>query len=213
MSRLSEQDRRDLGLLLTPSWLSGLVAVVIGLIISVGVIAAFEAHNSTVQQQLIAWQQTQPQAPVTEPGQTVSASSLSSDLKGTWPLLIFWSVVGIAVYIIVAGIMHSLSEANELRREMGFVNAKPTAIMAETVAHAILRAFAGFLAIVFAAAILKQIIPYSITAAHAAASDLLTVNGALYSVLSFSLIFFSLHLETILMRLSMGRLRLGSTGV
>ena len=95
---------------------------------------------------------------------------------------------------------------------MGFVNAKPTAIMAETVAHAILRVFAGLLAIVFAAAILKQIVPYSITAAHAAASDILTLNGVLYSVLSFSLVFFSLHLETILMRLSMGRLRLGSTG-
>ena len=202
--RLSSQDRHEIGLLLTPSWLSGLIAVVIGLTIGVGVIITFEAHNSLLQQQLLSWQQ--PQAALTTPSQTLTQNDRPT-LSGSWPLLVLWSLAGLVVYIIAASIVHSLAQAEELRESLDYVNAKPRSALASTAEHILLRIIAVILLVVFLIAFWHQIIPYSITAAHASASDLWSLDGGLYALLAVALIAISIHIQAILLRLSLGRAR------
>jgi hypothetical protein len=206
MFRLADDDRRHLGLLLTPSWLSGLVAVVVGLAFSIGVVVVFEANNSSLQQQLLAWQQNQPQKALTTPDQTLPQSDKPT-LQGSWPLLLLWSLAGLVIYAIAAAIVRSLARAEELRESLDYVNARPRAMLAETAEHLLLRGIAAVVLIVFLVAFWHQVVPYSITAAHASAADVLSLDGGLYALLSFALIALSIHVQTILLRLALGRAR------
>jgi len=209
MLKLSSEDRRLLGLLLTPSWLSGLVAVVIGLTISVGVIVAFDAHNSQLQQQLMAWQDTQPQPGLATPGQSLPENNRPT-LQGSWTLLLLWSLVGLLVYSLVATIIRSFVRAEELRESLDYVNAQRQTILVSTAKHLLLRVIASILLLILAAAFWRQIVPYSIAAAHASDTDLVSLDGSLYALLSFSLIVVSLHVQTILLRMALGRTRVFS---
>ena len=193
MIKFSREDRREINLLLTPSWISGLIAIVAGLVVCVGVIAAFEVHNSLVQQQIVTIQQSRPQHTLTEPGQALPENDHPS-LKSTWPLLVIWSLVGLAVYIIASSIARSAGQAEELRESLNYVNARPHALLASTAEHLALRLVATGLLIGFTLSIWHQVVPYSITAARASAADLLSLDGVLYALLSFGLIAVSLHI-------------------
>ena len=210
MPRLSDEDSRLLKLLLTPSWLSGLVLVVAGLVISVGVIVAFEAHNSQLQQQLIAWEQTLPQPALTTPGQAVTQNNRPT-AQNSWTLLLLWSLVGLLVYALVATIAHSIARAEGFRESLKYVHANPQTMLASTAEHLLLRFIAALTLAGFATAFLKQIVPYAITAAQASAGDVLSLDGVLSALLSFGLIAVSLHLMTILSRLALGRVRVFSS--
>jgi hypothetical protein len=209
MPKLSAEDSRLLKLLLTPSWLSGLVAVVIGLTVSVGVTVAFEAHNSQLQQQLVTWEQTLPQPVLTTPGQAVPQNN-SPTAQNSWTLLLLWSLVGLLVYGLVTTIAHSIARAEGFRESLKYVHANPPTMLAATVEHLLLRVIAAVTLVGFATAFLKQIIPYGIAAAQASAGDILSLDGALYVLLSFGLIAVSLHFMTILLRLALGRVRVFS---
>lgn len=206
MFRLSDEDSRQISLLFKPSWLSGLVAVVIGLTISIGVIVAFEAHNSVLQQQLLAWQQTQAQPALTTPSQTLVQNDHPT-LRGSWSLLLLWSLAGVVVYAIAASVIHSLASAEELRESLDYVNARPRAMLASTAEHVLLRTIAAIVLVVFGVTFWRQIIPYSITASHASAADVLSLDGVLYALLSFMLVAISVHVQTMLLRLTLGRAR------
>ena len=195
------------GLLLTPSWISGLIAVVVGLTVSIGVVVAFEAHNSLLQQQLLSWQRPQQAQPVlTTPNQTLVQNDHPS-IQSTWPLLVVWSLVGLVVYIIAASIARSAAQAENLRESLGYVNARPHAIIVSTAEHIVLRIMMVAILISFTLAIWHLAVPYSITASQASAADFFSLDGGLYALLSFALIAVSLHIETILLRLVMGRVR------
>jgi hypothetical protein len=209
MIRISSEDRRLLGLLLTPSWLSGLVAVVLSLVISVGVIGTFEAHNSLLQQHLLSFQQSKPQRALTKPSDALPQNDHPS-LKTTWPLLLIWSLVGLLVYIMAASIIHSAGQAEDLRESLDYVNARPRAVLASTAEHIVMRVVATILFIIFTFEIWHQVIPYSITAAHASAADVWSLDGGLYALVSFVVIGASLHIDTILLRLALGRARVFS---
>src|ERR1035437_8162465 len=209
MLKFSEEDSRLLGLLLTPSWLSGLVAVVVGLVFSIGVITVFEVHNSPLQQQLVAWQSNQPPPVLTAPGQSLPENNRPT-LKGSWSLLLLWSLVGLLVYGLVATIMHSVARAEGFRQSLRYVHANPSTMLASTTEHLLLRAIAAVTLISFAVAFWKQIVPYGITAADASAADVISFYGVLYALLSFGLIALGMHILVILLRLVLGRARVFS---
>lgn len=206
MFRLDDNDSKLINQLLTPSWLSGLVAVMIGLTISVGVIVTFELNNSALQQQLIAWQSTKPPRALTQPGQLLPENDKPS-LKGSWPLLIFWSAAGLVVYAVATSIIRNLTRAEAMRESLDYVNAQPARTLAESAEHLFLRLIATILMLVLGIVFIRQVVPYSITAAHASAADVFSVDGLLYAVLAFALIVVTLHGLTILLRLSFGRAR------
>src|SRR5437868_2619258 len=99
MSR-NQPNQQLIGKLLAPSLFSAAVAIFAGLVVTIGVIAAFETHDSSVQQQLVAWQpEVTQQTTLTTPGQSLPENDHPT-LKGSWPLIILWSFVGLAVYAV-----------------------------------------------------------------------------------------------------------------
>lgn len=207
---ISNKDWQQFGALLTPSGLSGTLAVIAGLIVTIGVITAFTFQNSSIQQQLIAWQQTQPQKALTTADQTLPENDKPT-LAGSWPLIIVWSLIGLVTYTIAASIAHSFSEAMRIKKSMNYVNAKPRSILETTAEHMILRIVALVILGILVNLFFKRIIPYGISASHASASDVLSGQGALYALLSFFVVAFSVHLQTIFLRLALGKIRIFSS--
>lgn len=208
MPRLTYKDLKLLGLVISPSWLSALIGIVAGLVVCVGVIAVFTANDSTIQRQLVSWQQSQPvQAP--QPYVPDPAANKPT-LKNSWTLLIVWSVIGLVVYIIAGSIIHSLGKAKQLHESLGYVNANPDKMIKLEAEHILLRVLAAISLGILISVFIKTVLPYSITAAHASAADVLSLDGLLYALLSFAMVFAGLHLVTIFLRLSLGRIRLFS---
>ena len=114
------------------------------------------------------------------------------------------------MYGLVATTVHSIARAEGLRESLKYVHANPRTLLASTAQHLLLRFIAALTLLGFAAAFVKQVVPYGITAAHASAADVKSLDGGLYALLSFALIAVGLHLMTILLRLALGRVRVFS---
>lgn len=207
MLKLSQHDRTHIAEILKPSWLSGLVAIGVGLAITVGVIVAFSLHSSNVQLQLEAWQHTQPQRTLTTPDQELEENDRPT-LQGSWPLIVVWSLIGLVTYTIAIGIIHTLTRAADLKKSLSYVNAKPLSLLAQTAEHFLLRGLAAGIFVGLLVLFFKRIIPYGITAAHASAADVISIDGLLDASLAFTMIALSLHIQTVFLRLSFGKSRL-----
>jgi hypothetical protein len=205
MSNWNTDDRRLLGSLLSPSWLSGLVVVIIGLVITLGTFITFNFDTSAIQQQLVSWQQNQPERPLTTPYESLPSSKPT--LQNTWPLLLVWGIVGLVVYAVAINVTRALSDAAKLRQTMDYVNALPKAMLEFVVGHIALRVLAVLMAAGLLWLFFKQTIPYSITAAHASAVEPASLNGFVYALLSFAIVVVHLHLIIIFARLATGRPR------
>jgi hypothetical protein len=196
--------------LFTPSWLSGLLAVTTGLVVTVGVIVLFSLHNSQVQQQLVGLQNTAQQSALTLPGEAPPNAGTNS-LQNTWPLLAFWSVIGFIVYFVIETIVKALSNFAELQDELHYVHAKRDVLLKTTIEYLLLRIVAAVVWLVFIDIFFKRIIPYSITAAYASASSPLSFNSFLYALISFVMIALSMHAHAIFLRLALRRPRVFSS--
>lgn len=203
---ISKQDQKLIGNLLAPSELSATVAILAGLIVTIGVIIAFETHSSAIQQQLVAWQPPSTPRALTQPGQVVTENDRPT-LAGSWPLLIVWSLVGLAVYALTMAVVHSIGSAKDLTESMDYVNAKPELQLEVAVEHFLLRLVSVVVFVALAIIFIKRVLPYSITAAHAATANLYRPESWLYALLSFMIIVAALHAQTIFLRLSLGRAR------
>jgi hypothetical protein len=207
-----KQNKNNLDVLLAPSWLSGLTAIVAGLTVVIGIILVFSFNNSVVQQQITGWQDVStPEPTLTLPGGTPPGTDTNS-LQNTWPLLGFWMVVGLAAYFIVESGARGLSEIAEFKKELGFVHTHRDALIRNTVETALLRLAAAIIWLIFIGFFFRRIVPYSIEAAHASVSDLKAPTALLDGALSFSIIVLGLHIQVVLLRLMSGRLRLFSRG-
>jgi len=201
--------KSNLDELLQPSWLSGLIAVTVGLVVTVGVLLVFSFNNSPFQQQLTSLQNTSSPT-LTLPGQAPPGTTENS-LENTWPLMGFWALVGLVIYFIVETVVNVFHNIEELREEMDYVHARRDLIVRTTVEYLLIRLLAVTVWLFFIDMFFKKIIPYSILAAHAAASDLHTWQGYLYALMSFFMIATSLQLHTIFLRLSLRRTRVFSS--
>jgi|SRR5579884_652412 len=208
MEAYQNREEEKVDELLMPSWLSCLISVAAGLLLTIGVMLVFSFNNSTVQQQLIGLQNTAGPS-LTLPGQNPPGSTQNS-LQNTWPLLGFWGILGLVVYFMVETLLQLIHETSEFRKELGYVHARRDALIKDAVAHLLVRLAAVVLWLIFINIFFRRIIPYSITAAHASASDIHSWLSPLYALLAFAMVAFSLHLHTIFLRLSLSRPRVFS---
>lgn len=206
MSAITEHPSNSLWLLLMPSWLSGLLAVVAGIIVTGGVILAFSAHTSNIQQQLIIWQNNRPVQALTTSGQVLPENDKPT-LAGSWPLLLFWASLGFVVYFLATGLARSIRNAAAFRETLGYTHVNKEQLVRSEIEIISTRTIIGVLWLVFIAATFRYVIPYSIIAAHASSSDLVSMQGAEFALLSFASITLCIQVHAIFLRLLSGRLR------
>lgn len=205
-------ETNDLGVfrvLLTPSWLSGLIAIVIGLVVTAGVIVAFSFTSSEFSQQLATWQQTRvkPTPVLTTVGQAPPTVENASSLQSNWPLLAVWGFIGLAVYFIAVEIIGVIRTTSEIRAEMDYVNIQRESLLKDTLAHLGLRLGALALWLGFTILFFKRLIPDAIAAAHQSASHTSTFYGLAQALLAFAIVVISLHLHAVFLRLTLRRAR------
>lgn len=193
--------------LLTPSWLSGLIAVTVGLIVSAGTVLLFSFNNSQIHQQLVGLQSTKPQPTLTLPGGRPLGDNNNS-LQTTWPLLAFWGIIGLAAYVLVEYIVKIISQAAELKNELNYVHVRRNALLKTTAEHLLFILAVLAVWLVFIDLFFKRIIPGSIAAAHAASGSPNILVAFSYGLLSFFMMAGSMHLQAIFMRLTFRRTRL-----
>jgi hypothetical protein len=203
---ISKEDQQQIGRLLKPSFFSGVMATLVGLIVTLGVIVAFATQNSTVQQQLIAWQDKPQHLTTVEENQDIVENDHPT-LSGSWPLLIIWAFVGLGVYILTMGMVRFFTTARDLTESMDYVNAKPVWQLEVAAEHFALRLISTVILVSLFVVLLKQVLPYSITAAHASALEFFSPLGATYAFVSFAIVAVNVHLQTIFLRLALGKVR------
>jgi hypothetical protein len=96
---------------------------------------------------------------------------------------------------------------------MGYMNARPGDQLRVAAGHLILRGLALAILVILVYLFFKEVMPYSITAAHAGAVELPGASGGLYALLAFLIIFVTVQLQTIFLRLATGRVRVFSGNI
>ncbi len=204
--KTNKVNSRKIQELFTPSWLSGLLAILAGLVVSVGVILIFSLDNGQASLQLASYEHTSSQPALTLPGQNVSGPG-SNSLENTWPILAFWGMVGFFVYLLLEMILKMISNAEDFTKELNYVHTKRDALIRTTLEYVLARFISVVFWLIFINLFFKKIIPYTITASHASAGDFLSGSGILYAFLAFAVMALSLHLHAVFLRLSLGRPR------
>src|SRR5437868_2702835 len=88
-------DGRLTVLLLTPSWLSGIIGSLLSTLFCLGIILSLQYRASSIRVDFLKYQGGQ----VNHLYQDVSNSLLANSYLSNLPLLFFWGLVGIVVYI------------------------------------------------------------------------------------------------------------------
>lgn len=202
----SQLNREQFKELLTPSWLSGLIAIIAGLVISVGVIAVFSFHNSQIERQLVAYQSTIPQATLTTPYQTINP--VPETVKNTWPLIVFWAAIGLVAYFVVDALVKLMAGIRDFRKELNYVHTDKHSLAVTTIEYLTLRLLAVLAWFLFARYFFKTVLPRCILLSHEAAANILLMKNFGDALLAFLIVVLSLHLLTILLRLAFRRTRL-----
>lgn len=151
--------------MLTPSWLSGLIACLIALAI-VGGTLALPHFNSYLNQGVLGLHTVTQHNTLTNAFQTVSERLSNNNAVNTALLFVLWCPVGLAVYYIAESIVRGLTHIDSLSHEFGYVNANRESMRRAIIWRAVLRiaAVAGWwLALHFT---LYKVIPYAIATAR-----------------------------------------------
>jgi hypothetical protein len=195
--------------ILTPSWLSGLIAISAGLIVTVGVIVAFSFSNTIAQQRLTVWQNTS-QPALALPGENPPTTTTNS-LQNTWPLIGFWLIVGLLVYLIVEAGMKAINDANELKEELVYVHSRREVLLRVNAIALLIRLLAMVGWLFFIDVFFKRLIPYSITASRVSVSDIKNLSAFYDAALSFAMMTVSIHIHTIFLRVALHKSRVFSS--
>jgi hypothetical protein len=191
--------------LLTPSLLSGPLTVGLPIAGMLMAIVFSRIHDTTG----FDWLTGTPRALMaTSDGyQAITAWLNNSSFVSSLSVLVFWALVGAAVYITTLQCIKALGAGVELKREMGYMHADKSAILRNAGLRLVIRVGVAFGVYGLLGWIARQAIP----AVLAAASDVAASAGsrtASQAAVATSLLIAGLIILTTLLRLFMFRTRL-----
>lgn len=197
---------RKLTLLLTPSWVSGLLIAVF----SVAVVgsAYFKATTTygPLQEGFQGLQmigRTVLYPPYHAVTHTLSVNSFASKL----PLLLFWALVGAVVYLVAVRLSAGFSKTAAISQTMTYTNVGRSGLIRSLATSFVIRLVAIFAWFVFWTLFVKIIVPFVLIKAADAAAK--TPPSSISSVFAaFSVLALSLHMHTVFIRLIALRARL-----
>jgi hypothetical protein len=205
MTKITAEDIEYMRAVLAPSWLSGLVVVLSGLIVTAGAIITFSLNNSAFKQDLIGWEQSHTNTGLSVTGQ--SLQPVNPTLANSWPLILVWAVVGLVTYIIAAAIVRFILETVQVRRQLDYVHANPRLMVEYIIEHLVMRLIAALLLVTLVMLFVYHTLPYVISASRTSVNYSWSLNGARYAAISFILTALCTYAGSILLRLTLGQKR------
>jgi hypothetical protein len=207
--KLSSDDRHFLRQVLSPSWLSGLIIILAGLVVTGGAITTFSLSHSAFKQDLIDWEHAQTKSSIIVPVQ--SSETSKPTIANSWSLIVVWGFVGLFTYAIAASIIRFILETMAFRRQMDYVHANPRSMLKNAIEHIVMRLMATGLLAMLVLLSIHRILPYAINASGISATHILSVKGIWYALISFIVTTLCIYVGSILLRLMFGRARLFSS--
>ncbi len=193
-------NRRILGALLTPSWLSGLVVVVASLAVMTTTIAALHFPGSGLQ--LLLNDQSNGSQPSLDTGSLAVSSNFSSnELVSDIPLFVLWGCVGLLAYSFIMNLSGALRQASEFRAKLDFTNIDRQQLVQQALQRLALRAVVLVAWVLFIELTIHVILPYAVALTQFSSSAVGLFNTGLDAVLAFAVLVVCLHVHTIMLRL------------
>jgi multisubunit Na+/H+ antiporter MnhB subunit len=186
-------------MLITPSWMSLLLGIVVSLIVVLGSLGLAYYRSSTLQT-LINLDQTQ-STKVDGSYRVTSENDRLSVILSDLPLFIFWAGVGMAAYSFTTGIWGSFQSVAELGEEMNYVHVKRRELLTYAFERLALRigALIGLLALLNYT--VHRILPYSVALSYAGTTENNWLTGVLFVLFGMLVLLVVSHAHTILLRL------------
>lgn len=200
-------DRQLLGLLISPSWFSGLLCAFASLGITATLLIQERYQGSEWQHQLFTWQQ---QGIDTSPMQALMHLRYTpiGGALGTVQLFIFWYLVGLVLYALGSALYNTFQHIRTVKRDLGYVNADRHYILRD-ISLQLLRQLVSFvLWVLLMLATLKIIIPYALGTIHISNEFLPSIEAIGLLAATTAGLALCMHLHLVLLRLFLGRPRL-----
>ena len=191
--------------LVTPSSISALICIVVSLLFGLSVILVNRYQASSLRLEYLFYQKHR--APSSN---HLVGNLLSNHFLNDLPLLIFWALIGVVIYLIAADIVRTVISANELREEMAYVHVNRSTLLRTVLEQLIIRVIVLAIWIPYIQFFFHTILPYGVSAAIVASGGTLVTIPS-YLVLSVLVIAAGLHVNLVLLRLLFLRPRLFSS--
>ncbi len=198
-------DTEKIRMLLTPSWLSGSIAFVCSLLLTFSVILISLYQSSSIRVDFLSYQESQ----LLDTYHKVNNSLSANSIIGNLPLLLFWSLIGLIVYIFVSNLFTAIYHTAELKDELEYVHVDRRKLLISAVSRLLIRVGVIIIWILYFIFFIHYVFPYSIASALASISEH-GLQGISYGFLSIFVMFVSLHLFTVFFRLVLLRPRVFS---
>lgn len=199
-----------IGVLLTPSWLSGFVSVVTSSGLAIFSVALAHYKGSDTQLQFYNYNAQRSH----EISQTIGRVLDSNQLISNLPLLVFWCLVGIVVYLFASNVASAFRQAADLRDQLThFAHISRRSLVRSAGERFGLRLTILLLWIPYLLFFFNQLVPYLIALALSASFELTTVGGIGYLLFAILIGSVGLHLHVVLLRLLILRPRLSSSDI
>ena len=179
----------------SPSILSGVVTAVASVLVTGFAAVASYGSAGVLQQGLFAAHN------LSAPTYQQLTDRLAKNIfVSNIPLLLFWSAVGLIIYLCAANIVSAFGSGVELEEQLNYVNSSRSKLIRFEIIVVFIRAavLAGWL--LYLQLFIRLLLPYALAAAHAA-----RLNGALNGIgqigLAALVLFIGIHLHLVFLRL------------
>lgn len=200
-------DSRLFGILLGPSWLSGVTIMLVSVASCFGIVLVSRYQASSIRLDFLDYQAGQ----VSHTYQSVNNDLLSNPLFSNLPLLVFWGLVGIVVYLFAANILTAIHDTAELTNELHYVHADRHKLLWGPARRLFIRLVTLSAWFVYMLFFLHHVVPYCIAASIVASAQFQVWQSSTYVLLAIGVLAAALHVHTIFLRLFLLRPRVFSS--
>ena len=196
IEKFNEQEK-SLGLLTSPSWLSGLITVVVSMAVVIGTFAMMQYNGS--QFQLL--KDTQELKSHTVDYDALDESLSLKNLVSNSTLFILWAAVGLVAYTFTMSIWRSFRRAVDFEHELDYVHTDRNQMVRHAVYMLVFRLIVLIGWFIYIQFTLHVLLPYVTALAITAAGDYSWLYNILFLAGATGLLALALHLHVVLLRL------------
>jgi hypothetical protein len=193
--------------LLSPSLLSGFIAVTIGLLVE-GTAVAIALSGSALNQELFSAHQAS--AGTFTDYHTILNNLGRYQFINDLPIYLFWIGNGVVVYLLTMWVYRGLAKGVRIEHELKYVHINQKSLLMHTMIDFCIRVITTICGLFFIKYSFDYLLPYALKTAHTFATAVTIVNFA-FTLLSVVLIIVACGVITVGLRLLALRYRLFST--
>ena len=191
-------NHRLLGFLITPSWLSGMFVCLISIGVVTTIVVAAQLSGSNLREAYVNYETNRNTTDMYADNAYDGSDTTVHRLISSAPLMAFWSLAGVVVYLLASNIITAIQHAKQVQDGMNYVNTNRAALLKTVIVHFFVRCAVFAIWFLYILFFLHWIIPYVLAAATVGGQ--LTVSGVGVAALAIVVMAFSLHLHIVFLR-------------